>query len=146
MRRSRWIVPLLAASVVSSLLMTGCGSAAAGGGLGGVAAGGPDDAVSTGTQPTDPRATSRGVASFQGTVTDALGRPVSGAMLQAISLASPPLPVPELAVITDARGHYAWHGLRPGPYAVSVSRGAEAAHTQLIVVDGQVTVADLVLR
>lgn len=146
MRRSSRIVLVVAALVVSAVVMSGCGSAAAGGGSGGSPAGGPDEAVSSGTPLTDRGAPSPGVASFRGTVTDALGSPVGGVMLQASSLAAPPLPVPELAVITDVHGHYAWHGLRPGPYAVSVSRGAASAHTELMVVDGQVAVADLVLR
>lgn len=140
MSRSPRIILVAATAVVVALVLSGCGGGSAGGGSVGGSLGGPDDAVAADTR------ASAGAASVEGTVTDASGRPVSGVMLQATSLASPPLPVPELAVVTDARGHYAWHGLRPGPYAVSASQGPATARVELSVMDGRAVTADLVLH
>ena len=138
------IVLVVAAAMVGVLVLNGCGSGSAGSGAGGRSAGGsagsPADPVAADTR------SPAGAASFEGTVTDASGRPVSGIMLMASSLASPPLPVPELAVVTDAHGHYTWHGLPPGPYAVSASRAAASAKMQVTVVGGRTMTADLVLR
>ena len=139
MRRSPRTVMVLAATVAAALVISGCGSISAGS-ASGRTGGSPDDAVAADTR------SPAGVASFEGTVTDASGRPVGGVMLMVSSLAAPPLPVPELAVVTDARGHYVWHGLRPGPYAVSASLGAAAARIELSVVDGRAVTADLFLR
>ncbi|MEP6798898.1 MAG: carboxypeptidase-like regulatory domain-containing protein [Lapillicoccus sp.] len=163
-RRVAAVLVTLVVTTVVAVGLAGCGSTAApgsadgsGSGFGAGAGGGSAARVTPGAGP-DAAVSSSGAvssggasmtaagASFSGRVTDADGRPVAQIMVNANSIATPPMPVPELAVLTDASGHYAWYGLAPGPYSVSVSTSTARAGTQVTVVAGTTTVADLVLR
>lgn len=81
------------------------------------AAGGPATAASAPVEaPASPARPGAGDAS-RGVVRDASGAPVPGVMVRAVSLATPAQAVPELAVMSDAEGRYAWPAvLSPGPY------------------------------
>lgn len=142
MRTSPHLVVVLFATVFAAVTLGGCGTATAGGPAGSA----PDDAVSSDHRSVGADVASSAVASVEGTVTDSGGRPVPTVMMTASSLASPPLPVPELAVVTDAAGRYAWFGLAPGRYVVSSGRGATSASSEVTVVSGRATTVDLVLR
>lgn len=101
---------------------------------------GPDDATKGPDHP------QTGAASITGRVVDAARQPVIGAMVSARSTASPPVPVPEVAVLTDASGAYAWFGLSPGPYAVEVTTAAGRAQQQVLVSGSGPVSVNLVLR
>ena len=77
--------------------------------------GGPDEPVSAADTGAAARPLQRGVV---GTVVDPSGQPVSGALVSAESLDG--APVPELGVMTDAEGRYAWP-LQPGRYRITVT-------------------------
>jgi hypothetical protein len=95
----------------------------------------PDD-------PVNPSVTAAGPASLgsvTGLVTDAAGKPLSGVLVQVSSLDNPPRPVPEIAITTDAAGHYTW-SLQPGKYQLDAG-GAKTIVT--VTAGASVQAADL---
>lgn len=110
------------------------GSSPAGGGTG------PDAAVSA----TDlPLTTSPTPAAIQGVVRDAAGTPVVGALVGVVSRSTPAVPIPEIAVLTDTAGHYAWFGLPPGDYDVTVTRDGLSGSGSTVVVAGRSSTVDV---
>lgn len=77
-----------------------------------------DDPLPSGGAP------ARGIVS--GTVKSPNGTAVSGAMVVPKSIDTPPNPVPEMAVVTDASGGYQW-SLPPGRYELTVQPSGSAA-------------------
>ena len=65
----------------------------------------------------EPTTAEEGVA---GRVTDTFSNPISDAIVEARSLENPSIAVPEIAILTDANGHYVWT-LPPGKYEISIS-------------------------
>lgn len=98
------------------------------------------------TNPGTVRAMPRPAGSVGGVVTDAARRPVAGLEVHATSTADPSQVMSAPWVTTDARGHYTWDGLTPGPYAVTVTSGGTDAAGLVTVVTGSSTRLDLVLR
>jgi len=82
-----------------------------------------------------------------GVVRDTAGRAVEGVNIAMVSLDVPGNPVPELAVLTDRRGRYAWPAsVRPGRYELRVNAPGGTATTHVTVRAGVVAKADLTLR
>jgi hypothetical protein len=72
--------------------------------------------------------------------------PVRGALVQARSTDSPPRRIPDIAILTDTDGRYAWP-LLPGGYELSVSvEGCERADRRVRVEPGRVATADFNLQ
>lgn len=70
-------------------------------------------------------------------------QPIAGAMIQATSLDSPAKPVPEIAILTNADGHFTWP-LRPGSYRLAaVVEGRELAEATVRIEPGRITRLDL---
>jgi hypothetical protein len=90
-----------------------------------------------------PTADGQGV---EGRITDTQGRPVAGALVVPKSLDEPSPPIPEIAIVSDEQGRYAWR-LPPGRYEISVSAsGYRGAVKEAVVRAGQVTRLDFVLE
>lgn len=90
-----------------------------------------------------PTADGQGV---EGRITDTQGRPVAGALVVPRSLDVPSPPIPEIAIVSDEEGRYAWR-LPPGRYEISVSAaGYRGAVKEAVVRAGQVTRLDFVLK
>ena len=82
----------------------------------------------------------RGVA---GVLTDASGSPIADARIVATSLDEPARPVPDIAILSDAAGRFAWP-LAPGRYRLTALLGErEVASTVAEVTAGTVTAAQL---
>lgn len=90
-----------------------------------------------------PSADGQGV---EGRITDSRGRPIAGALVVPKSLDEPSPPIPEIAIVSDEEGRYAWR-LPPGRYQISVSaEGYRGAAKQAVVRPGEVTRVDFVLE
>lgn len=90
-----------------------------------------------------PSADGQGV---EGRITDSRGRPIAGALVVPKSLDEPSPPIPEIAIVSDEEGRYAWR-LPPGRYQISVSaEGYRGAAKQAVVRPGEVTRLDFVLE
>lgn len=90
-----------------------------------------------------PTADGQGV---EGRVTDTQGRPIAGALVVPKSLDEPSPPIPEIAVVSDEEGRYAWR-LPPGRYQISVSaEGYRGAVKEAVVRAAQVTRLDFALE
>jgi Carboxypeptidase regulatory-like domain len=72
-------------------------------------------------------------ATVTGTVTDAAGRPVAGAMVVPSAVGESTPPVPEIAVASDGRGRYAWR-LMPGRYALVAHQGGRTSPSVVVSV------------
>jgi Carboxypeptidase regulatory-like domain len=71
------------------------------------------------------------------------GDPVAGARITARSLDRPAGPVPEIAILSDADGRFAWP-LRPGRYRLTAMvAGGEIAAATAVVEPGRVTTLEL---
>lgn len=117
-----------------ALLALGVLVAVAACGGGGEAAGGPPA-----------RPSSADVAT--GVVHDGSGAPVGGVLVAAASLDVPAQAVPELAVVSDAAGRYAWPAvLAPGRYALRAETADGPAVAELTVSPGTVVPLDLHVR
>lgn len=82
---------------------------------------------------------------FSGTVRDEAGKPVAGALVVPRSLERVGPPIPELAILTDGSGRYAWP-LRPGSYELVVTaEGHHVAQRRGSVTQGTLTTLDVVL-
>ncbi len=96
----------------------------------------PNQPTASTEQPGTPGRIAQGVS---GMVTDRGGAPVAGARVDAISLDEPRRPVPDIAILSDARGEFTWP-LAPGRYRLTVKAGAQELATVVIeVVAGAVT-------
>lgn len=70
-------------------------------------------------------------------------RPVAGAMISATSLDRPSKPVPDIAILTDAEGVFAWP-LRAGTYRLAAVTDGRSIATAVVTVEpGEVTRVDL---
>lgn len=82
---------------------------------------------------------------LSGRVLDEAGKPVRGALVVPRALQATGPPIPELAILSDESGHYAWP-LPPGSYEVVVSaEGHATAQRRGSVVKGAVATLDVVL-
>lgn len=86
-----------------------------------LALGGCGEAATSDSGATPPPSTDRLVL-VTGTVVDDAGRPVEGALVQPRSVDDPPLPVPELAVLSGPDGRYEWR-LAAGRYEFTAVKG-----------------------
>lgn len=98
---------------------------------------------STAVRSPAPTADGQGV---EGRITDREGRPIAGALVVPRSLDVPSPPIPEIAIVSDEEGRYAWR-LPPGRYEIAVSAaGYRGAVKEAVVRAGQVTRLDFVLE
>jgi hypothetical protein len=105
--------------------------------------GGQDEPIVHDPQKGDGTPAEEGVA---GRVTDASGDPVSGALVNAKSLDEVSPPIPELAIVTDANGHYVWR-LLPGNYEISIlAAGFHSATKEVLVEPNQQSRLDFTLE
>lgn len=82
----------------------------------------------------------------EGRITDTQGRPIAGALVVPKSLDEPSPPIPEIAIVSDEQGRYAWR-LPPGRYQISVSaEGYRGAVKEAVVRAGQATRLDFALE
>lgn len=83
---------------------------------------------------------------LSGSVRDDAGKPVGGAMVVPRSLQRPGPAIPELAILTDDSGRYAWP-LPPGSYELTVTAdGHQVAQRRGSVTEGSLTTLDFVLH
>lgn len=83
---------------------------------------------------------------LSGSVRDEAGKPVVGAMVVPRSLQRPGPAIPELAILTDDSGRYAWP-LPPGSYELVVTAdGHQVAQRRGSVTEGTLTTLDIVLH
>lgn len=81
-----------------------------------------------------------------GWVTTLDGYPVEGAFIQARSLGASGPPVPDIAILSDSQGRYAWQ-LLPGTYELSVTaEGYRPATGRVTVKPGQVITLNFSLK
>lgn len=81
-----------------------------------------------------------------GRITTLDGQPVEGAFVQARSLGKSGAPVPDIAILSDSRGRYAWP-LLPGSFELSVSAdGHQPAKGRVTVKPGAVVTLDFSLK
>jgi hypothetical protein len=79
-------------------------------------------------------------------ITDSRGRPIAGALVVPKSPDEPSPPIPEIAIVSDEEGRYAWR-LPPGRYQISVSAaGYRETAREAVVRAGEVTRLDFVLE
>jgi len=73
-----------------------------------------------------------------GRVTTPDSHPIAGAFIQPRSLDDPSPPIPEIAILSNKGGQFAWP-LRPGAYVITATiEGCRAATRQVVVTAGQV--------
>lgn len=78
-----------------------------------------------------------------GTVKHRSGEPVAGAFVQALAASPASGPIPDIAIVTDARGHFAWP-LRPGVYRLTLFLdGTKIASAEAVVRRDQITELNL---
>lgn len=81
-----------------------------------------------------------------GRVSTSDGDFVKGAFMQPKSLDHPAQPIPEIAILSDDEGKYAWP-LLPGNYEISVSvKGCQRAVRHTVIETGQVVEVDFILQ
>jgi len=81
-----------------------------------------------------------------GRVTTSDDRSVKGAFIQPKSLDYPRQPIPEISILSDGDGRYAWP-LFPGKYEISVSvEGCQRVVKHVVVETGQVVKVDFTLQ
>jgi hypothetical protein len=101
---------------------------------------GPDRPISSGTSTA--RQHTEGVA---GRIANEDGSAVEGAAVVAASLDPGGPAIPEIAIVSDAKGHYQWP-LRAGRYEITVvADGYQRASKEAVVKAGEVTTLDFVL-
>ncbi|HYO83925.1 MAG TPA: carboxypeptidase-like regulatory domain-containing protein [Bryobacteraceae bacterium] len=104
---------------------------------------GQDEPIQHYPESGESRTAGEGVA---GRVTDTFGTPVTDAVVEARSLETPSIAVPEIAILTDANGHYVWT-LPPGKYEISISAaGFRRAAKEAVVAARLQTRLDFVLE
>jgi hypothetical protein len=92
-------------------------------------------------EPTTPK-----IEGIAGKITDSDGRPVAGASVQPESLDEPSTPIPEIAIVSESDGRYAWR-LAPGTYEISVSaEGYRGIAKKATVKAGQQVTLDFKLK
>jgi len=74
----------------------------------------------------------------QGRVTDTMGHPVVGALITPTSLDTPSQAIPDIAIVTDQEGHYAWR-LLPGNYMIAVFANGYVRAAQPVTVKAHET-------
>lgn len=132
------MMTLVAALVL--VLLTACGED------GGNPAGSTDETPVTGSQgdATGPGHANRGVV--EGVVRTASGAALPGVLVVPVSLDHPAIAIPELAVVTDARGSYRWD-LPGGRYEVrAVQAGAVVGTVEVEVARGRTAGGDISLH
>jgi hypothetical protein len=78
-----------------------------------------------------------------GVITDPTGAPIADARIVATSLDEPARPVPDIAILSDADGRFAWP-LAPGRYRLTALLGERTvANTVAELTAGTVTAAQL---
>ncbi len=82
---------------------------------------------------TEPAVAGEGGASLTGHVFTYTGAPIEGVSVTVESLDSPPRAIPEMAVMTDSAGHFAWP-LPEGIYKVTVVSPAGARKSRTATV------------
>lgn len=86
------------------------------------------------------------VSGVRGTVTDTGGNPIAGVMVHPTSLHDPQLLIPEMAILSDDDGTYAWD-LAPGPYKLTASHaGFQSVTLRIDVAEAEVSVQDFALE
>ncbi len=81
-----------------------------------------------------------------GRITDRQGHPVAGVFVHPRSLDKPAPAIPEIAIVSDANGHYAWR-LPPGKYELSASAIGYHGMVKIITIKaGQMTTEDFILE
>jgi len=81
-----------------------------------------------------------------GRVTTSDDRSIKGAFIQPKSLDYPSQPIPEIAILSDGDGRYAWT-LFPGNYEISVSvEGCQSVVKHVAVETGKVVKVDFTLQ
>jgi hypothetical protein len=81
-----------------------------------------------------------------GKVTDLVGDPIEGASILPQSTDSPPLPIPDILIVTDTNGKYMW-SLRPGSYRLTViAEGYRPKTMPVQVKPGELMILDFVLE
>lgn len=81
-----------------------------------------------------------------GRITDRQGHPVAGVFVHPRSLDEPAPAIPEIAIVSDNNGHYAWR-LPPGKYELSASMiGYHSMVKPITIKAGQMTTADFILE
>lgn len=81
----------------------------------------------------------------QGRITSSSGHAVSGALIRAKSTDSKARSIPDIAILSDKDGKYAWP-LQPGKYDLSVAvEGREPLTKTVEVLSDQITELDFVL-
>ncbi len=71
---------------------------------------------------------------IQGLVLDARGHPVVGAR---VSWAHSPVPVPDLALLTDSKGHFVLAAPAPGRYTLRCDSDQQGSAEQVLQATGQ---------
>lgn len=84
---------------------------------------------------------------ISGRVTDAAGRPVAGASILAESVDHPPVPIPEILIVTNADGGYLWSSLFPGRYRLTViAKGYRPVTLPSQMKRGELSILNFVLK
>ena len=82
----------------------------------------------------------------EGRVTDTMGRPVVDALITPTSLDTPSQAIPDIAIVTDQEGHYAWR-LLPGNYMIAVFANGYVRAAQPVTVKAHETaILDFILE
>ena len=102
----------------------------------------PDQPIGSATQ----EATGRIAQGVMGRVTDRTGAPVVDARMIAVSLDEPSRAVPEIAILSDAQGQFAWP-LPPGSYRVTALSGERELASEVVeVAPGTTTRLEMTAR
>jgi hypothetical protein len=81
-----------------------------------------------------------------GLITDACGRPITGAFIRPRGLDEPSPAIPEIAIVSDSQGRYRWR-LVPGKYEISVSaEGYRDITKQITIKRGQQVILNFTLE
>jgi hypothetical protein len=103
----------------------------------------PNSPVIAGDDGSSVRSLAEGV---NGQIRDGAGAAVAGAMIVPRSLDADGPPIPEVAILSDADGRYAWP-LRPGRYEISVVIDGEKRLSRPVAVKpGETATLDFVLQ